>query len=678
MRQYDELPMMKPFLSFLIGILMAYYFDFPFHVYLVLTFVFLFIGLILMTSYFKKTKWMALSGFSILLSLLFVGSMNYSYKKNYQPLKDGYYSYQGVISKVISRNSDYTRCYLDIIDVNREPIAHPYTVISNISDTLIYAGDTIWASSTLRPLMPSLNPGQFDVRKYYGYKYIYQTSTIKKGNFFVKPFKGFFHFQRWCQQSAVWCGEIFRKFVPERSSLTLQALLLGIKNEISQDMMEVYMQSGVMHVLAVSGMHVGILYVGLLTLLRPLYRRWKYITFISILLVWIFSFITGGGPAILRAAIMLTFVDIGKKINNQSNPVNLLLVSGFILLLFQPYLVWDIGFQLSFVAMLGIFYLMRPIQNLFYFNKNWVKNFLWAPTAMSISAQLATTPLTFYYFGNFPVYFILTNIFILLPITLALYGGILLLLTSFIFPDNINLAIGKILDNIIFYGFDGFLQWMTSLPGAYVNHIYLSFWQVVILSMSIYFFGYWLYHLKNGKWLIGSIMFLFISFLGSWIREYRLSIHPQAHILHVSGQHAIAAENFIWSNTMINDSIIQKNGFFLNGYLRNNGFNSWRIGLPSYAKGDSCLVTIGKSSIFVLNQNLNNFSSENPLVVDYLILGNQLYLNTDELLKKINFSCLVLDAALDYKKYQLFKRLLTEAQIPFYDIRVSGALKISL
>lgn len=678
MGQYNDIPMLKPFIGFFVGILLAYYFDFPSIFYIVLVVIFGAIGLILMSSSFRKTYWISLSGVLLLLSLMFAGSLNYSFKKNYLPLKDGFYSFHGVMSKSISRHKDYTRCYLNILSVENVDLPRPYTVVANISDTTIFAGDTIWASSYLHPLVSAINPGQFDVRKYYGYKYIYQTCSIKKDKFLRKSFDGLFHFQRWCQKSALWCGEVYKTYVPPRSSLTIQALLLGIKDEISSDMMEVYMHTGVMHVLAVSGMHVGILYVGLLVLLRPLYRRWKFATFLAIFLVWVFSFITGGGPAILRAAIMLTFVDIGKKMNSQSNSVNLLLVSGFILLLFQPYLVWDIGFQLSFAAMLGIFYFMKPIQNMFYFERNWVKNYFWTPTAMSISAQFATTPLTFYYFGNFPVYFILTNIFILLPITIALYGGVFLLLSSLIFPSSVNLFIGKILDFIIYYGFDGFLQWMSKLPGAYINHIYLDFWQVIVLSISIFFLGKWFYNLKNAKWLIWCALFFSISLLGTFVRQYYLSSHLQAHILHVPGRHVIAVHDYLWSDTIINDSIIKKNGFSLNGYLSESGANKWREKIPIYSKEDSNLLTVGHSTIFILNQNLKNFSTDFPISVDYLVLGNSLFLNTDELLKKFHFSYLVLDGALDFKKYQLFKRLLNEAQISFYDVREEGALKIPL
>lgn len=674
----NTLPMLRPFLFLLLGILGGYYCDIPAWIYLGLTVVLLVSGMMLMSKIFRHTGWMMISGLCFMISLMTAGAYSYASQKGYQPLKDGFYTYKAVVNKIIGQKTDYTRCYLDIISVKDTEISHYYRIISNIYDDDVLPGDTIWAASYIRPIGHALNAGQFDVQKYYGYKWVYQATSVGKTGFVKQSYQGIFNFRRWCHTAAKWCGDVYSRFIPERSAYTMQALLLGIKDGISGDMMEVYMNTGVMHVLAVSGMHVGILYLGMLTLLRPVYRRWKYVTVFPIILVWIFSFITGGGPAILRAAIMITFVDIGKKLDEDSNSVNLLFVSGWFLLIFQPYLVWDIGFQLSFAAMLGLFYFMKPVQDMLYIKTRWIKNYIWSPAAMSIAAQLVTTPLTFFYFGNFPVLFLLTNLVILLPVTIALYGGVVLLLTSVILPDFINIWIGKALDFFIYYGFDAFLTWIVALPGAYANQIYLSLWQVGVLTLSVFFLGYWIYHIKNGKWLVCSLFLCLIAVGGTLKREWNLKKDIRVTILQVPNQHVVAVNNFLWNAGGNGSQMVRQNGFFVNGYLRDKGWKQWTFKHPEFVKQDSSLLVVGEKSVFVLNHEMKNFSSSMPLEVDYLILGKDLFLNIDMLLEKFRFQYLVLDGGLDYSRYELFKHLLNKAEIPFIDTRVSGAVEFIL
>lgn len=674
----DTLPMLRPFVFLSLGILLGYYFDIPVWIYLILTVLLFVSGLLLMLKVFRHTRWIVISGLCMMVSLMIAGASSYTSEKGYQPLEEGFYTYQAVVKKIIGQKENYTRCYLSIIAVKDTSISKPYKIISNVHVEDLLPGDTIWASSYIRPIGHALNAGQFDIQKYYGYKWVYQTTTVRESNMIRQSYHGFFNFQRWCFSAAKWCGNIYSRFIPERSAYTMQALLLGIKDEISDDMMEVYTNTGVMHVLAVSGMHVGILYVGMLVLLKPIYKRWKYITIFPIILVWIFSFITGGGPAILRAAIMITFVDIGKKLDEDSDSVNLLFVSGWFLLIFQPYLVWDIGFQLSFAAMLGLFYFMKPVQDVLYIKSHFIKHYIWSPAAMSISAQLVTTPLTFFYFGNFPVLFLLTNLVILLPITIALYVGVGLLLTSVVLPDFVNIWIGEILDFFIYYGFDAFLTWIVTLPGAYTNQIYLSFWQAVVLTASIFFLGYWMYHIKNGRWLVYSVLLCLISVGGTLLREWKLKKNIRVTILQVPNQHAVAVNNYLWNAGGNSSQVIRQNGFFINGYLRDKGWKQWALIQPDFVHQDSSLLVVGDKSFFILNQNLRDFSSLKQIEVDYLILGNDLFLNIEMLMEKFRFQNLVLDGGLEYSRYQLFKHLLDKAEIPFIDTRVNGSVELIL
>lgn len=668
--------MLKPFLGLVIGILLGYYLEVPSLVFFIAVIVFLVLALVWMYGQFGHTRYIAFSGISFLLAIVSVGAFNYSIKKDFRPLEEGFHTYTAIVDKIISRKTDYSRVYLEVLSVQETSLPHSYRIVSNIYDKDILPGDTIFASSYFKPLMKDLNPGQFNVRKYFGYKYIYHTTTLKPDKLIKSSYNGFFHFQRWCQLSSQWCRSVIKQFIPERSASTIQALLLGVKDDVSEDMMEVYTKTGVMHALAVSGMHVGILYLGMLVLLRPIYRRWKLISFLPILLIWIFAFVTGAGPAVLRAALMITFVVIGKRFNEDSHSVNLLLVSGALILIFQPYLLWDIGFQLSFSAMLGLFYLMKPLQNAVYIEKKWVNDYIWSPSVMSVSAQLSTMPFAFYYFGNFPFLFLLTNLVIMLPLTICLYGAVTLLVTSQFLPISWNLFIGQILDKVIYYGFNAPLQLIYSIPGSYSSHIYLAFWQVVILSLALAFFGYWLYHIKNGRWLVYSFLLLTVSLSGTFIRQIYLKKDMHISILHANQSHSVAVNNYLWTGGLNSVNVVQDNSFFLNGYLREFGWEDWTNQTPNGIQSDTTMLIIGNKSFYILDQPLYTFSNVQPIEVDYLILGNSMYLKVEDLLKKFKFKHIVLDGSLDYTKYPMFKRILEKENIKFIDTRENGAYRV--
>lgn len=674
----DEIPMLKPFVALLLGIASAYYLRLSSVVFLFLFFSFLSVSLICMLKRFTHTRWIIISSISIYFSFVAIGGYIYSIPNGYQPIEEGRYTYTAVVKKIISQKTSYSRCFIEIISIQDVELKKPYTIISNIYSDEILPSDTLYAQTFIKDLSSAKNAGQFDLQKYYGYKYIYQTTNISLDQFSLKSFQGVFNFQRWCFEASLWCKEVYEKWIPHRSAITMQALLLGVKNEISDEMMEVYMNTGVMHVLAVSGMHVGILYLGMMLLLRPIYKRWKYISLLPILLVWIFSFITGGGPAILRAAVMITFIDIGQKLEADQNNTNLLFVSGVFLLMFQPYLIWDIGFQLSFAAMLGLFYFMKPIQNIVYVKSKLVQQYVWSPSVMSISAQLATTPLTFFYFGNFPILFILTNLVILLPITIALYGGVVLLVTSVILPDAINVFLGRMIDFIVYYGFDAILQWMVNLPAAYTNQIYLSIWQVFLLSCAIFCFGIWLYQLKNAKWLLYALGLCFITVFGSFVRQIQLKSKTDISILHIPQASGIAVDNYLWSPHQNSSQIVKENGFALQGYLREKGWKKWIFSAPDFVKSDSSVMVIGNHTFYYLNESINTFHTASPIEVDYLILGKDLYLNMDVLNEKFHYKTIILDGHLDFTKYNLFKKILNNASVSFWDTRVQGALELQL
>lgn len=219
------------------------------------------------------------------------------------------------------------------------------------------------------------------------------------------------------------------------------AILLGYDDELPPELRQNYVTAGSMHVLCVSGLHVGIIFLVFSTILSFLDKYgavFKILKFcILLLIMWTYAFIAGLAPSILRATIMISFIVIGKIIKRNGVIINSIAASAFVILAIEPEDLFNIGFQLSYAAVIGIVVLQRPIYNVFYI-KNKILDKIWELTSVTLAAQFATAPFTIFYFNQFPLYFWLSNLFMTPLSTVVIIGGMIMLLVSFI--PYLNLA----------------------------------------------------------------------------------------------------------------------------------------------------------------------------------------------------------------------------------------------
>src|SRR6185436_16943723 len=195
----------------------------------------------------------------------------------------------------------------------------------------------------------------------------------------------------------------------------------------------------------------GLIYWLLALLLKPLKNRRKIKWLRPILIVtglWLFSILAGAQPSILRSAVMFTCIVLGESLSRKSSVYNTLALSAFLLLCYNPYWLWDVGFQLSYAAVLSIVIFMKPIYNWFYI-KNKVLDFTWKMNAVTLAAQVLTVPLSIYHFHQFPNYFLLTNLVAVPVSSVIVLGEILLCVVSFTAP--VATAVGNILHYLIWF-----------------------------------------------------------------------------------------------------------------------------------------------------------------------------------------------------------------------------------
>jgi competence protein ComEC len=348
-------------------------------------------------------------------------------------------------------------------------------------------GDKIVANLVFKSIenIPNSN---FDYRQYLANKQIYQQAHIKSSEWkLISRNQGsyFFSIAYRCRES---CRVVLHNSIRNYDAYAVaSALLIGDDDDISKSVYKAYTDSGTLHVLSVSGMHVGVIYLLLVTLFGKLERNkyTKHFYFlIMLILIWLYSILSGSSASVFRAATMLTVVIFGKWINGNSPIYNSLVLSMFALLLFNPFYLTDKGFILSYLAVFGIVYLQPKILSLSKV-RNVIAYKVWEFTSVSIAAQIMTLPVSLYLFGKFPNYFIIAN-WVVIPLsTIAIYLSI----AQIVFQQwTVALQMISFCNEKIICFMNDFLKSLTNLKGAVTNNIsitamecFLFYWMLIVI-----------------------------------------------------------------------------------------------------------------------------------------------------------------------------------------------------
>lgn len=326
-------------------------------------------------------------------------------------------------------------------------------------------GDTLSIKGELLPLETKKHPAEFDYKNYLTYKRIYHQFIIDSADVIACKKQQKVTFWTIIAQSRNKLIETLERTIRDKESYEMAAaLLLGERADIDQETMKNYSDTGTIHIISVSGLHVGIIYLvfsyalHLLKIFKNIYVK----TFVIIVFIWLYACITGLPASVIRSALMISFLCLGKAINSKANTMNHIAASAFLILCIDTNYLFDIGFQLSYLAVIGIVYLQQPIYNL-YQPKYKVDKYVWLTFSVSIAAQLFTLPLCMYYFHQFPNYFLLANLLAIPLSSIALYAGIACLLFSKI--SYLNALCEWIVSTSINI-LNNFLEFIANLPGA--------------------------------------------------------------------------------------------------------------------------------------------------------------------------------------------------------------------
>lgn len=329
------------------------------------------------------------------------------------------------------------------------------------------------------------NPGEFDYRTYLALKNIYHQHFLRGGAVMKIGYDPPSRILAFAFRGREWAEATLKRFIDgDREQAIASALVLGVTDGLDHELISAYSATGAMHVLAVSGLHVSILYLVMLTILKPLNRlpggRWG-VAFISLALLWLYALVTGLSPSVLRAVTMFSFLAVARPWARRTNVYNTLAVSAFFLLMADPFLIRSVGFQLSYFAVLGIVYLYPRILVL------WEPEYrmttaVWKISAVSIAAQVATFPLGLLYFHQFPNFFLLSNLLVVPLSSVVLTLGLGVLVTSFFSPMAFVLGYG--LEMVISF-LNGSVFLMEGLPFSLTQGVYITAWQCAVIILFI-------------------------------------------------------------------------------------------------------------------------------------------------------------------------------------------------
>jgi len=396
---------------------------------------------------------------------------------------------KGSISGEVAHKNDISRFIVNISEAidKTKAIAVKGSLLVTLktgSFANICHGDEIILVNKVMPIKAPQNPGEFDYQAHMAAKnirhqvFIGQDEWIKTGfntTNFISKFAGTLRDDQ---------IKTYRKLIKDDEAFAIAStLILGYRADLNQDTFAAYSKTGTIHALSVSGMHVGLVYMVLNLLFRFLDKgrlQKVFKIFVICALIWFYALLTGFSPSVLRSAIMISVYIIAKTFHQQADSYNILAFTAFGLLIYSPFLVWDVGFQLSFLAVWGLIYLQPKIYHWFFFKQKWIDK-LWSMMALSIAAQLTTLPLSIYYFHQFPVYFIISNLFIALPVMLLMYMGIMIFFgLHFLAP---------VFEHIIIWMNEG-LKWIAKLPLATLEKIWISPLQMLLLSLGLFLLLY--------------------------------------------------------------------------------------------------------------------------------------------------------------------------------------------
>ncbi|MDN5212174.1 ComEC/Rec2 family competence protein [Fulvivirgaceae bacterium BMA12] len=529
--------------------------------------------------------------------------------------------------------------------------AYLYVKTDSSLFTITY-GDQLLVQGTPRKIKNTSNPEAFDYKNYLARQNIFHQHFIDPGEMMKYASGGNKTLIGYASRLRKKVNHIIQRAIKsDRERSIVLSLLIGEKEALHVDVKDTYATVGAMHVLAVSGLHVGIVYLLFSTMLGFLRKhkrgRWLFLV-ICLGGMWFYALLTGLSTSVLRAVVMFTFILLSDVLDRKSNIYNNIALTAFLLLLVNPLFLFHVGFQLSFIAVTGIVYLQPKIAKWFSF-KYRIFNWLWDLTAVSLAAQIATFPISIYYFHQFPTYFWLTNIVVIPAATVIVSLGIFISVLGF---AGVSVSfVSVVLEKLVFLMNEGLIG-IEALPLSSVKDLYFTVNGLVlfyawILALILFFQTFKIRYFRIGAFFL---LLITIQSLLHHIQTYDQSLLVFYDI------NRVCAMDFINGHRQ-NFVVVLGKGMTLPDLHR--PIANYRLARGLNTKDLSKPITVLKSpnpennlpyqflswktAVFLLLNDKIDFSlhHDSRIKIDYLIVNNQAIGDFDQILMHFEFDKLI-------------------------------------
>ncbi len=575
----------------------------------------------------------------------------------------------GVINDLPIEKEKVYKCAVKLIELKTDSNFKPIKgqticyIKKSLTNKMPKAGETILFKSNVAEVPPPLNPNEFDYKNYLSDRSIYHTFFIDSLCYSILPIQN--------NLSSIWQfgltvkGNVISVLrnadLSQNAFAICAALITGYDDEISKTTMTAFSKTGTLHVLSVSGLHTGLIFLVLNFLFDLIDRkkRYKYIRFFLItLFLWFFALLTGFSAPVLRAVIMFNLLGVGKLFFRPSskNQINILLVSAFMLLIYNPLYINDIGFLLSYFALFGLIYFQPKISSLWQ-PSNKILNSVWQSSSASLAATLSTLPITLYYFHQFPLWFLLCNI-VVVPATfvLLLLAGLLLLKLKFV----------SSVINFLMFWLIKFIN-LFSQNNSSIELIDFKMIDVLFLSVLIVLFTLSLQ--KRSYSLALSTLIILISWqMVSIFYTYESKSKSLISVYQLNKYNTVAIKN---TNTVLVNQIDTSNyNFHIKPHF--TSFNNPTIKVDNYN-----FVNYKDLNILLLSKK-NFFPVVNFKIVTTLIVANNFKLKEEYLQNFSTLKQIVVDGSNSNYNVKNIEKLCTSFGCSFYSTKHKGAYILNL
>lgn len=572
--------------------------------------------------------------------------------KVFKILKPSTY-YDKYLVKLISMNNETTTGRL-LLNVVKDSIT-----TYNIDDVLI-------AKTTLSPIAPPINPGQFNYKSYLEKQYIYHQIYVEPQELLQIESKN---------HTLYGFASQFRKLVNDKLKsyhfkaqelAIINALLLGQRQDIDKETYNNYSNAGAIHILAVSGLHVGIILVLLQFLLKPLlhFKHGRIIRIITILiLLWCYAVVAGLSASVTRAVTMFSLVAIAINLKRYTNIYNTIAASIFLLLLFKPMFLFDVGFQLSYIAVLSIISIQPTLYKLWH-PHNKILSFFWNLITVTLAAQIGVSPISIYYFHQFPGLFFISNLTIIPVLGLILGLGLFIIILALVDALPQVLASGYV---HIIYLMNTFVKWVSAHESFIFRDISLNEAQLIayyLLLLSIF-----LFFKHKTYWTTVAVLSAVIGIQLTYLH---------AKVIHSKNQFVIFHKS---KHTLIGQKL--NNNLILHHNLDSSSFG--RLQLLKNYKTTHSIKNIKSDNIQPLYQWKNKYMmvvdslgiyNIKGINIDYVLLRQSPKINLNRLIDSLSPKIIIADGS-NYRTYiERWRQSCQKQKLRFHYTGKNGAFII--